>query len=349
MDEKLAYVTRRTNANGKARWYWQRPGHKLRRLPDDPVERFREAKRLNDAATRDEALVPEARGSIAWVVAKYKEGKEYGLLAPATKRYYDPLLDDILELGRHRPFAELNRTAVVDYVESWPQWHQQRKAAAVLRNLFNIATYYGVVAANEAYDLRIESGKPRQVVWSEREIASWLDAAEAHRQAGPMALAFQLLRYTAQRPTDCLRMRRHQYDGRRVELVQQKTGALVWVPCHTALRAVLDALPGRGSPLHLVGQRPEPVPYSSFIVWFTEITRAAGLQERDLQPRDLRRTAVVRLAEAGCTVPEVAAITGHTIDQTQKILETYLPRTFEMAQNAINKWERKGRKGGTRV
>ncbi len=50
MDEKLAYVTRRTNANGKVRWYWQRPGHKLRRLPDDPVERFREAKRLNDAA-----------------------------------------------------------------------------------------------------------------------------------------------------------------------------------------------------------------------------------------------------------------------------------------------------------
>ena len=84
-------------------------------------------------------------------------------------------------------------------------------------------------------------------------------------------------------------------------------------------------------------------------MWFTEITRAAKLQERDLQPRDLRRTAVVRLAEAGCTVPEVSSITGHTIEQTQKILETYLPRTFEMARNAIDKWERKGRKGGTGV
>ena len=58
---------------------------------------------------------------------------------------------------------------------------------------------------------------------------------------------------------------------------------------------------------------------------------------------------MVCLAEAGSTVPEVAAITGHTVDQTQKILETYLPRTFEMAQNAIDKWERKGRKGGTGV
>jgi len=95
------------------------------------------------------------------VAAKYKDGKGYRQLARATRRYYDPLLDDILALGRHRPSAELNRTTVVDHVESWPQWHQQRKAAAVLRNLFNIATYYGVVAANEAYDLRIESGKPR--------------------------------------------------------------------------------------------------------------------------------------------------------------------------------------------
>jgi len=47
------------------RWYWQRSGHKLRRLPDDAVERFRDTKRLNDAAVRGEALVPEARGSIA--------------------------------------------------------------------------------------------------------------------------------------------------------------------------------------------------------------------------------------------------------------------------------------------
>ena len=31
----------------------------------------------------------------------------------------------------------------------------------------------------------------------------------------------------------------------------------------------------------------------------------------DLWFMDLRRTAVVRLAEAGCSVPEIAAINGH--------------------------------------
>ena len=54
---------------------------------------------------------------------------------------------------------------------------------------------------------------------------------------------------------------------------------------------------------------------------------------------DLRRTAAVWLAEAGCSVPEIAAITGHEIDRTARILETYCPRTSTMAVNAIAKLE----------
>jgi hypothetical protein len=48
---------------------------------------------------------------------------------------------------------------------------------------------------------------------------------------------------------------------------------------------------------------------------------------------------VVRLAEAGCTVPEIAAITGHQLDRTARILETYLPRTAPLARAAIRKLE----------
>jgi hypothetical protein len=48
-----------------------------------------------------------------------------------------------------------------------------------------------------------------------------------------------------------------------------------------------------------------------------------------------------RLAEAGCTDPEIAAITGHSLERTRQILETYLPRTPEMARNAMAKWESK--------
>ena len=47
--EDLKYVTKRRNKRG-IRWYWQRKGHPLVRLPDDPVKRFALAHKLNEQA-----------------------------------------------------------------------------------------------------------------------------------------------------------------------------------------------------------------------------------------------------------------------------------------------------------
>ena len=54
-----------------------------------------------------------------------------------------------------------------------------------------------------------------------------------------------------------------------------------------------------------------------------------------LQFRDFRRTAVVFLGELGIADQLIAAITGHTLDETKRILETYMPRTTGMAARAI--------------
>ena len=45
------------------------------------------------------------------------------------------------------------------------------------------------------------------------------------------------------------------------------------------------------------------------------------------------------LAEAGATVPEIAAITGHSYRTINSILEKYLPRTKHLAEMAIAKLE----------
>jgi len=71
-----------------------------------------------------------------------------------------------------------------------------------------------------------------------------------------------------------------------------------------------------------------------------EKARARGDAElaaeiEDLQYRDLRRTAVVWLGELGIEDHLIAAITGHKLDRTRKILETYMPRTTKMAGKAI--------------
>jgi integrase len=61
---------------------------------------------------------------------------------------------------------------------------------------------------------------------------------------------------------------------------------------------------------------------------------------RDLTFNDLRGTAVLRLALSGCTVPEIATITGHSIRDVQSILDSnYLHRDVELAESAVRKLE----------
>jgi hypothetical protein len=51
--------------------------------------------------------------------------------------------------------------------------------------------------------------------------------------------------------------------------------------------------------------------------------------------RDLRGTAITMPAEAGATVPEIAAVTGHSLEHVTSIPETYLSRTRHLAAAAI--------------
>jgi len=65
--------------------------------------------------------------------------------------------------------------------------------------------------------------------------------------------------------------------------------------------------------------------------------KAAGIV--DLHFHDIRGTTVTMLAEAGCTLPEIVSITGHTLRRVQDILDKYLARTSKPAESAIAKFE----------
>lgn len=48
---------------------------------------------------------------------------------------------------------------------------------------------------------------------------------------------------------------------------------------------------------------------------------------------------MVRMTEAGATIQQVSAVSGHSIEKSRKILATYIRRTYKMAQGAISAWE----------
>ena len=61
----------------------------------------------------------------------------------------------------------------------------------------------------------------------------------------------------------------------------------------------------------------------------------------DLTFHDLRGSAVVRLALAGASVPEIATFTGHSLADVETILDRhYLGRDVKLAESAVRKLER---------
>lgn len=67
------------------------------------------------------------------------------------------------------------------------------------------------------------------------------------------------------------------------------------------------------------------------------------------QRRDLRRTGIVCLAEAGATTPQIASISGHGIDYCQRIIDIYLPRCTEGTIAGMQLWEQHQERETTKV
>jgi integrase len=165
--------------------------------------------------------------------------------------------------------------------------------------------------------------------WSEGEIAQY----EAHHAIGTKArLALAL--YTAQRRGDVIRMgRQHLRDGV-LSVRQEKTGTSLSIPVHSELQAILDATPSKHLTL-LTIKTGKAYSGNDFSEQFRVWCDAAGLP-KVCTFHGLRKAACRRLAEAGCTTHEIAAISGHL---TLKEIERYTKAAdqLRLAQSAMQR------------
>ena len=275
-----------------------------------------------------------------WIIQLYRSDPRYLELALKTKRSYEQCIASILNWSTRAgnpPASTIERRHVRSFYR--PMQETPAKANAilrVLRLLLNFAVDEGIIDRNPAEKPRLVTRPPRQTVWTPAQIEAFVEAARSAKRPS-MGLAVLLGANLGQREGDVLTLGWSQYDGEAIQLRQRKTAQLIRVPVVSEVRFALGETP-RISPNILVSEvTARPYLEDNFRHLFREIANNAGLQ--DLRFMDLRRTAVVSLAEAGCSVPEIAAITGHELDRTVRILETYLPRTATMASNAIAKLE----------
>jgi integrase len=125
--------------------------------------------------------------------------------------------------------------------------------------------------------------------------------------------------------------------GAVIRLRQSKTGARVSIPVGAPLKAALDRATKR-SPIILTNLDGKPWSSDGFRSSWRKACARLGIV--GLTFHDLRGTAVTRLALAGCTQPEIATITGHSLRDVAAILDAhYLSRDPGLADNAIKKLE----------
>ena len=185
--------------------------------------------------------------------------------------------------------------------------HSARSFLKALRGMIAVAIVAGLCELDPAAGIRVKVPASRgYTTWTEDDISRFETAYPIGTKA---RLALALLLYTGQRRGDVIRMGRQHVKGSFLTVRQSKTGATVVIPLHPELQAILAAS-GVSNLTFLTTATGKPFAPGAFTNWFGGLCRAAGLP-LGLSAHGLRRAMCRRLAEAGCSANQIAAISGH--------------------------------------
>jgi integrase len=333
---RLEYVHEFLDRHGKARRYFRKPGFKQIPLPGAPgSDEFMTAYQLALAGQSPPAQVGARRtrpGSVDAAVVGYYNSLAFRSLAIGTQKMRRAILERFRAEHGDKRIAMLPPEFIVRTLG------KRSPAAArnwlkTLRGLLEFAVGEKFRADDPSQGIRLPK-MPKSdgiATWTEDEI----QAFEAKHPIGSRPrLAFALLLFTAQRRGDVVRMgRQHVRDGA-ISVRQQKTGAALEIPIHHGLQTVLDATPSEHLTF-LVTEFGKPFTSAGFGNWFRDRCNEAGLP-RHCSAHGLRKAACRRLAEAGCTAHQIAAISGHA---SLREVERYTKAADQarLARDAINR------------
>lgn len=280
------------------------------------------------------------KGTLQEVINAYQASPAFTGLSEATRKGYARRLPAIEAEFGDMPIKALDDKRVRGEFLDWRDRlaaKSQREAdyhIAILALILAWGLDRGRVPANPA-------AKPGRLYRTDRTDHIWTDAdvTAFMAKAGPqLRLPFMLALWTGQRRNDVLKMPWGAYDGATIRLVQSKGKRRVIVPVAAELRAVLDETKRRATVI-CTTSRGTRWTGDGFSASFRKACEAAGIE--GLTFHDLRGTAVTRLAMAGCTEPEIATITGHSLKTVGAMLDRhYLSRNASLAESAIAKLEK---------
>jgi integrase len=282
-------------------------------------------------------------GSVSAAIAEYYGSQAFRSLTGDTSARRRAILERFREQHGNKPLASLPKEFVVALLDTMPP-HTARHWLKTFRHFMRWCVERKLVRNDPTSDIRIKTPKSDGYhTWSEDEIAAF----EAYHPVGSKArLALALGLYTAQRRGDVVRMgRQHMRDGV-VAVRQQKTGAALAIPVHPQLQTIIAATP-LGHLTLLTTKTGKSYGANDFSEQFRSWCDAAGLPQH-CTFHGLRKAALTRLADAGCTVHQIAAMSGHA---NLKEVERYTKAADQarLAREAMTRMAGKNETGSTSV
>jgi integrase len=302
---RLKFVQSWVDAEGRVYRYFRRRGCPLVPLPGMPGSEI-----FNRAYEQALGAAPpptgEAKRSLPGSVSAAITGS-----TPAARR---AALERFREKHGTLPIAGMQRRHILTLLDGMPPFAARNWLKAI-RGLVRYCLDHEIIRQDPTHGIRLAHTKSDGIhTWNEEEIAQF----EAHFPIGTKArLALALGLYTAQRRGDVVKLGpQHIRDGV-LTLRQQKTRASLSIPLHPELQAILNAKPGSHLTFLVTKTNKSYAPQDfskQFRAWCDE----AGLPP-ECSFHGLRKAALTRLADAGCSVHQIAAVSGHkTLTEVQR-------------------------------
>lgn len=312
---RLKYIDRFVDRHGRERYYFRRNRGARIALPGRPgspefMAAYERATKggLPEAAPK----LRGAAGSFDQLTQLYFASPEFLRLAPSTQKTYRSVIERLLvdEGIGHRLVREMTREHVRRMIAK--RAATPGAANSVLQKL-KVLIHFAIDNGwlKDDPTLRVKKFPTGEFhTWTEEELAQF----ERRWPIGSTErLAYALLLYTGQRRSDVVEMCWDDVKTGVISVTPLKTkrtsGVKLWIPIHPALAEVLAVTSHDGQTI-LQTAFGRPFTGNGFGNFMADKITGAGLPDRCVT-HGLRKAAARRLAEAGCTANEIAAITGH--------------------------------------
>ena len=303
-----------------------------------------------DSMVKRKLPIPSKTAKVRDIVEFYLYSDSFARLAGRTQKKYETEISKAIAtvvegkaLGDYKA-----RTLKARHTnQAYQKWlvtgtHTANYRKATLSAAWKHNMRLDVVQHDPVALIKMEVTYPRRVKWTREQVRDFMTTAYSDFRWRSIGLIVHMAYEWAQRVGDMrtLTWDDVDLDAQRIDLKQSKRGAEVHLPIPDELLAMLEAQRVDFGFQDYVAPRVKPnhsgySPYTAIEIHtqVNNIKAKAGLDPK-LQARDLRRTAITEMAEAGVDLVGIMQVSGH---QSPNSVKPYLVNTFSGASAALSK------------